>query len=630
MDNKNGHAFLKTVGEMYPQLAAIIEKSPEIIVPSSRSELIDHAMLCKTECSVIYTLPDGNEVEEATLVRAKNGIAVNYPDPYMRRRDPDCMVIADELPTDKVRYIDRFGSSFDPVREETFAWLAERELLFLPFYAGGKEFGVPCLLVSPLNAAFFAAALADLQGFVPVSEIPPDFQPRGILYLAPPFRHTHFDGKQVVVHNRISGLHEIFSYNLYPGPSAKKGAFGILLTAGEREGWLTLHGSTVRVITPYDNIMTILHEGASGGGKSEMIEQMHQDINGRVLVGRSIVTGEEIFLHLSDHCTLQPVTDDMALAPPSAQKDRRHLVVQDAEEGWFLRINHIDSYGTDPFYEKLTIHPPEPLIFLNLQATPNATCLIWEHTMDAPDTPCPNPRVIMPRSFVEDVVNDQVEVDLRSFGIRTPPCTSDKPSYGIIGLFHILPPALAWLWRLVAPRGHANPSITDTGGMTSEGVGSYWPFATGRMVDQANLLLQQMIDTPDTRYKLMPNQYVGAYEVGFMPQWLAREYLSRRGSMRFRDEQLVESRCSLLGFSPLSIKIDGTWLPHYLLQVELQPEVGVEAYDQGAQQLKEFFEQELNKFMQPDLHVTGRLIIECFRDGGTAADYESIFPLRQR
>jgi len=135
-----------------------------------------------------------------------------------------------------------------------------------------------------------------------------------------------------------------------------------------------------------------------------------------------------------------------------------------------------------------------------------------------------------------------------------------------------------------------------------------------------------MLETPLTRYKLMPNQYVGSYEVGFMPQWLAREYLSRRGSMRFRDEQLVESRCSLLGYSPVSIKIDGTFLPKSLLRVDLQPEVGPEAYDKGAELLYDFFDRELKKFMSPDLHVTGRLIIECFRDRGSAADYESIVP----
>ena len=135
--------------------------------------------------------------------------------------------------------------------------------------------------------------------------------------------------------------------------------------------------------------------------------------------------------------------------------------------------------------------------FPNEDAVPGSTCLIWDHIEDAPGKPCPNPRVIMPRKVKKNIVNGVGEIDIRSFGIRTPPTTSDKPNYGIIGMFHILPPALAWIWRLVAPRGYANPSIIDNSSsamaMKSEGVGSYWPFATGKKVDQANLLLEQIL-----------------------------------------------------------------------------------------------------------------------------------------
>ena len=65
------------------------------------------------------------------------------------------------------------------------------------------------------------------------------FVPRAIIYVAPPFRHTHFEGKQVCVHNRLNHCHEIFSYNLYPGPSAKKGVYSVLLDIGEQENWVT-------------------------------------------------------------------------------------------------------------------------------------------------------------------------------------------------------------------------------------------------------------------------------------------------------------------------------------------------------------------------------------------------------
>jgi len=153
---------------------------------------------------------------------------------------------------------------------------------------------------------------------------------------------------------------------------------------------------------------------------------------------------------------------------------------------------------------------------------------------------------------VPNVVNKPVTVDVRSFGVRTPVCSKENPSYGIIGLFHILPPALAWLWRLVAPRGYANPSIVGGEGMESEGVGSYWPFATGKRVRHANLLLEQITQTPRTIYTLVPNQHIGVWKVGFKPQMLMREYLTRRGSAKLRSDQYQPARCPLLGTNSIT------------------------------------------------------------------------------
>jgi hypothetical protein len=248
--------------------------------------------------------------------------------------------------------------------------------------------------------------------------------------------------------------------------------------------------------------------------------------------------------------------------------------------------------------------------------------------MDSDGRPCPNPRVILPREFVQNVVSDLVEVDIRSFGVRTPPCTKEKPSYGVIGLFHVLPPALAWLWRLVAPRGYNNPSINSTNKMTSEGVGSYWPFATGKMVTQANLLLNQIKNSPHTRYVLIPNQHIGVYEVGFMPQWVAREYIARRGGAKFKPEHLSEARCNILGYCQESIRIDGRYIRKDFLRPELQAEVGIEGYDKGARILVDFFKDELEKFNTPELDPLGKQIIECFYNNGSLDDYCDILPMR--
>ena len=342
------------------EVADLIAESPRVIVPESRQELIELSLGGNgaDTFDVTYDVPDQGTIVVANVIRCKNGIAVNYLDPYMRRRDPDCMVVADEGPTDKIRFQERFGSSFDSLRGEMLAWLASQELIVLPFKAGSAEIGYDALMVAPANAAFFATALADLQGMIPQNKVSDDFSPRAVIYVAPPFQQTHCNNQQVVVHNRKNGLHELFSLNLYPGPSAKKGVYGVLLSIGEKEGWITAHGSTVQVVTPYDIVLTIMHEGASGGGKSEMLEYVHREHDGRLLLGENLITKEKRFLVLNQACQLNPVTDDMALCHPALQQDKKKLVVTDAEQGWFLRVNHITKYGTDPHLEGLCTHPP--------------------------------------------------------------------------------------------------------------------------------------------------------------------------------------------------------------------------------------------------------------------------------
>ena len=611
-----------------PEAAALLEQCPSVTLAGSIHELIDAACGgADSDCfEVVYDVANKGRVVEATVVRARNGVVVNYVDPYMRRRDPECVVVADEGPTDQRTFKSRFGFDFARLREETFTWLKAQPLTIFGFIVGQKGMGPDSLVIAPSNAGFFALGLAMLQGIIPPEDVPGDFHPESIIYVAPPFRHTHFDGRQVVAHNRLDGLHEMFSYNLYPGPSAKKGVYGVLIGVGEREGWVTAHCSTVQVVTPYDNSVTIMHEGASGGGKSEMLEQAHREADGRLLLGVNVISHEERHLEIPRSCQLHPVTDDMALCHPSIQSNDHKLTVMDAEKAWFVRVNHIEHYGTDVSLERLTAQPSQPLLFLNIDAVPGGRALIWEHTQDEPGVPCPNPRVIIPRNIMPGIVNEPVMVDIRSFGVRTPPCTRERPTYGIIGLFHLLPPALAWLWRLVSPRGHANPSIVETEGMSSEGVGSYWPFATGRRVQQANLLLDQFQEYTRTRHILCPNQHVGVWKVGFMPQWIAREYLARRGSARFKPEQIMPARCPLLGYTPRQLQIEGRMVPNWFLQVETQPEVGETAYDQGAEILRRFFLDCLTDFDTPDLASVGKRIIDCCFDGGDVHDYERLIP----
>ena len=610
--------------------------SPRVVIPQTRAELYRLALGPEggPKFDVLYDV-DGTMVKEADVVRCTNGIAANYAEDYLRRRDPDCMRIADDLPTDKPRYRDREGGEFAPVKSETLQWLGEQELVVVPFKAGGLTYGSPSLAIVPLNAAFFALSLVDLQGFVTFAELGP-FKPRSILYVAPPFRHTHFGGRQVVVHDRTADLHEIFAYNLYPGPSAKKGVFSALLDIGEQEGWLTAHASAVRVTTPYDNETVIMHEGASGGGKSEMLQDIRRGDDGRILFGRNVVTDEPYLITLGESSKLEPVTDDMTMCHIDLQDDSGKLVVVDAEDGWFVRVDNMTSYGEDPSFERACIHPTEPLLFLNIKGVADATCLPWEHILDSNGKPCPNPRVVIPRNQIEDVIDEPMHIDVRTFGVRMPACTRDKPSYGIMGMTHVVPASLAWVWRLIAPRGDKNPSIGESktqtdklahGGLVAEGVGSYWPFSTGTKVAAANLLLKQIVATNKTRYVLTPNQHIGAYKVDFSAEWLTREYLARRGAGRIRREQLTEARCSLFGYALTELKIDGQQIRPTLLRPEHQSQVGVEAYDAGAKILTDFFKEELKQFLTDELDPLGREIIETVLNDGSVADFEALTPL---
>ena len=189
-----------------------IDNCQNVIVPKTREEIFDLAIGNKDNkiFHVTYNVEGRGEVEEANVVKCKNGLCINYTEAYMRRRDPNCMVVNNIEKTDKVKYTDRFHTEFDGVRTETLNWLKQQDLIVLPFMAGGKEYGYEALLVAPKNSAFFAASIYDMQEVIPLEDLDIKFKPKAIIYVAPPFRHTHFDGKQVVVHNNQDGVHEVF------------------------------------------------------------------------------------------------------------------------------------------------------------------------------------------------------------------------------------------------------------------------------------------------------------------------------------------------------------------------------------------------------------------------------------
>lgn len=579
---------------------------------------------------VKYTVPGMGDVTEAVIHRGKNGISVNFPEDYMRRRDADSMRIGDDLPTDKPRFKACYGYDFALLRRETLAWLSNENVIALPFEAGGERGKIPAVLLCPEKAAFFALASALMQGFIPAHAVPYGFTPRGIFIVAPPFRHTHFAGKQTVVHCRSKELHEVFAYNLYPGPSAKKGVFSLLLDVAPQGGRHCCHASAVLAERKEGGRKlraVFMHEGASGGGKSELLQALPSGAEGKMLLAQSFVTGERLYTARPKPAALTPIADDMALC--EVERDARgRLVISDAEKGWFLRVDGERGYGDNPALERASIHPAAPLEFFNIDCAPGSTCLVWEHTKDKTGAPCTNPRVIIPRAALGAMPGEEsIAVDVRSLGVRMPPSTESAPNVGIMGLVQLVPPGLAWLWRLVSPRGYKNPSISPGNAapteLEGEGVGAYWAFATGERAAEANILLRQLFTSPGTMNVLIPNQFIGAYEVGFRGEWLAREYLT--GLIGRREEaELIPARHPLFGYAPREMRIGAGSVPSLLLRPEEQRELGRAGYDASAALLKAFFTRELEKYDASRLHPLGREILRLFHADAPAEEYKKL------
>ena len=61
---------------------------------------------------------------------------------------------------------------------------------------------------------------------------------------------------------------------------------------------------------------------------------------------------------LGESCKIHPIADDMACALKSFQDpESGKLRILDAEDGWFLRMDGMNSYGNSPLYERICIHP---------------------------------------------------------------------------------------------------------------------------------------------------------------------------------------------------------------------------------------------------------------------------------
>ena len=92
-------------------LTSLLRDCKKLSVFDTSMQLVDAAVGGKEniEFDVKYEVPGKGSYTEAIVHRVKNGISANYTEAYMRRRDPGTMVIADQLPSDKDRFKDKYG-----------------------------------------------------------------------------------------------------------------------------------------------------------------------------------------------------------------------------------------------------------------------------------------------------------------------------------------------------------------------------------------------------------------------------------------------------------------------------------------------------------------------------------------
>ncbi len=609
-----------------PEVMELLSSATDVTYITSEQQLLDMVMGGQKDVfEVAYDVPGKGRLVEAKVTRVKEGFAVWFP-PKIRQRAPNALVVAEDgQPSDHPRLNEKFGLEYIDYQTKVCEWLKGQPLIVVALFVGPDRGGVPVLAVIPKNAAFFAFGMGLLQSLVPLGEGDAEFVPKGQLLLAPSMRHELFDEEQVVVHHR-GDTYTIISDNLYPGPSGKKGAgYAMLVHFLQLVGGVAAHCSVVTITLRDGTVIVWMHGGPSGAAKSENGRKAPLDAFGNFVLGQHLQSGRTLTFHFDDELKLKHEIDDIGIVHPDAQTQPGLVVVQDGErKGWFLRVEGICSPEDEPEMQQMVAETDTPLLFLNIDGEPGQPIKLYEHTDG-----CTNPRWFGPRRFFH-ASPDELAVNVQSWGFRQPPCTADRPTYGIGGLCHVLPWQVAWLWYLLSPRGDKNPSIIgENGKMASEGVGSYKAFSPGREVDQANLLLKMMQRANGVQHLLVPNQHIGPWSVGYGSMWFVREWLSRKpGGPCFATDELVPSPYPLFGYALRRAELKGQEVESRILRP--WEEYGRNAYQKGRTEFVAFAHPILQRFaLDPDIDPIGRDILNWAIRGGRLEQFGHPGPKKQ-
>ena len=129
---------------------------------------------------------------------------------------------------------------------------------------------------------------------------------------------------------------------------------GAAQSRASRRNGSPLHCSTVQVDHALrQQVVTIMHEGASGGGKSEMLEQVHRAAR-RLAAARRKHRSPARRRIAEPAAGLRAASGHRrhgAVPPVARRRATASSRLMDAEDAWFVRVNHITQYGVDPHLE---------------------------------------------------------------------------------------------------------------------------------------------------------------------------------------------------------------------------------------------------------------------------------------
>lgn len=587
-------------------LLTLLSTAKSIEFPSSSEAIADSIDSQFKSGRINITSGASNQFNEGEIIRVKEGFVINLADKHMRVRDSKALVVADSGATTHDRFTSRFQRDFSEDRSKHFSYLQIQDLVVTGFtIPQTKELVV---VVAPKKYQIFNYTQSEIMGFKQISMAElENGKIASVIYLNPESRHTLYEGKQVVTHDRSRGLHEIFANGLYPGPSCKKGIYGVLLERAEqaiknfnKKIWTIPHAACAAVKGHSNKLYFFAHMGPSGAGKTEITEPLTK---GEYCIANH-PDGSQLKIDVKKAATVSLQQDDFGYGQVGKIKGFLRFIMINLEKAFFIRTDSVLSKHDNTELQEIVRTAPKKgkrLVFLSYDVQPNQSVCLFK-----PLENCKNPRVVVPSSLFPEFHDNPAAVDFCSFGIRAPKSTKENPDYGVIGMGQILSAKQFLAWSLCCPLGEKNPSIaSSTSGLVSEGVGAFQAFLVGDRIAHANALWEIFNQVEKkTVFGLFPNQNIGAYQVNW-PQRIIRDGLVSANFSQLNADNLDESGSPILGKVFSSFDFQDQQLPAQLLNPKLQPELGEEAYSQGCAKLEKFFWETLGGYLKPNLEKEG-------------------------